>query len=638
MNKKYLIILIFSIILASCTKENIETKKYYKTTTVWTWTIESSNWIIWYTDWKDSVLLWAKLWWKLTKINVEVWDKVTKWQILAELDWTEAKTWYNWVAWVIENLNNLKISTQNVYNEQINVWLQKIEQIKKSIEIAELSQNATTTWLNNTQTTTQNQLDTISSQVNQANLALETAKLNYENQKNTLLQKESDIYNNSKISINNSIILWNNIIDFLDTIFWVTESNKSKNDSYEIYLWAKNTQLKSQIENDLNKLIVDFNWIKSNYWTIKSNEDIENLLNKTYSLFNNDVANILKLAYQVMDSSIDTTTLTQTTLNTYKTNITNFQTNTQSVILTVSWNYFVWLKWSLDNISNFKKESRNALDMLKKQVEVAEKQVEIANKNYTQAQSWIKWQIDDISSKTNIASKQIELLQEQLKEANISIESIKKQLSAKLNEIDTQISQAQAQKDASVVAIDNSKIIAPFNWVVTKKILDIWSIVWAWTPVISISDNSNIIVNIWVLDEVKEKLNENNSVLVEIDGINSQKTWIITKIYPSKNEITKKTNIEISLENTSWEINIWSMAKVYFKNDNENNWIIIPNNAILQKYLVPWVYILKENKAIFTNIEILKSNNNFTQINWLNIWDIIITDWKENIYDQEELN
>ncbi|MDD4151555.1 MAG: hypothetical protein PHR68_02995, partial [Candidatus Gracilibacteria bacterium] len=80
---------------------------------------------------------------------------------------------------------------------------------------------------------------------------------------------------------------------------------------------------------------------------------------------------------------------------------------------------------------------------------------------------------------------------------------------------------------------------------------------------------------------------------------------------------------------------------------------IIPNKAILSDMLVAGVYKIEEQAekcigdtkcvsskmkiAKFTNIKIIKQNDNFSLIEGLNIGDEIITDGKENISDGEIL-
>jgi hypothetical protein len=53
--------------------------------------------------------------------------------------------------------------------------------------------------------------------------------------------------------------------------------------------------------------------------------------------------------------------------------------------------------------------------------------------------------------------------------------------------------------------------------------------------------------------------------------------------------------------------------------------------------MIPWVYVFDWKKAHFKNIKILKMGQYFSEVEWLNPWEKVITDWKENIFDWEEL-
>jgi hypothetical protein len=103
------------------------------------------------------------------------------------------------------------------------------------------------------------------------------------NNQDTLDQKKSDIYNNSKNAISNANNLAVGIIDFLDNLYGVTDENRYKNDSFEVYLSAKNTSLKTNAENELRTLISKYNLAKN--LPLDTNENIEIALNTYNSLF-----------------------------------------------------------------------------------------------------------------------------------------------------------------------------------------------------------------------------------------------------------------------------------------------------------------------------------------------------------------
>lgn len=636
MKKIILLVILTSLTLSSCSKdEKTQEQKYYKTAFVSTWSIDEKNSFVWYTDSFNNLSLSAKVWWKIVSISKNVWDRVSAWEIIANLDSTEAKTWYSSSEEIISSLNALKSSTSEMYDSQIQVMQEKIKSAEKWVEIAKIQVTWSEAWTQDTKNINNSQINTIDAQIMQAQTWLETAKLQLENGKNTLNQKETDIYNNSKNAISNANIFANNLTDFLDNIYWVTDSNKYKNDGFEMNISAKNSTLKNQIETDFKAYLNNFEWLKN--LSLNTNEDIKIALDKYNNFFSNDTRNILKLAYKTMENSISWNNFTDENISSYKTQISTFQTQNEWIILSVSGNYFLWLKWSIDNISSLEKEKKSTLDMLEKQVELAEKQIETLNQTKNQIFSAWAGLVTDISTKTQTSKKQLELSQNSLEEAKVWLKALEKQKESSLQEIETQISQVKSWKADASVMIQNWKVVSLIDWVVTKKLAEVWQVVWAGTPILIVSSDDKIKIEIQVTDEVLSKVNIWNKVQVEIEWISEMKIWELTKILPIRDEVTKKWSVEITLQN-KWDVKIWSYVKIHFDIwENKENWKIIPNTAILWNMLVPWVYVLEKWKVVFKNITIIKQSDNFSEIEWLNIWDKIITDGKENIYDWEVL-
>lgn len=631
-----IIITLFTVlILNSCWKEEIEVKKNYKTIIVWTWTIINDENYVWYVKSENELNIWAKIWWKIIKLEKEIWDNVKAWELIAQLDAMEANSSLNSSNEIITSLQNLKNSTIESYDKQILSNQEKINQINKSLEISDLNIKNANSWVNDTVLITNAQIKTVENQILQAKNWLDMAKTNLENAQNSLRQKETDIYTNSNSAINNSIILWNNLIDFFDNIYWATEKNKKNNDNFENYLSAKNKKYKDDWEKLLLEIIIDFENIKSYQKTDDKSYNLE-YLNKSYNLFNNKITNFLNISYKMMENTVESVYFPNSQINEIKKQITEFQSKNQSLILSVNWNYMVGLKWSIDNINNFENEKKSHLDMLEKQVINANSQIDILNETLNNYKAQTNSSKTQINSKYDEAKKYKEILESQLNEAKIWIEALNKKKNATIDEINTQIAQVKSWKNTSWVMIENSKVYALFDWIITKKYAELWQVVWWWTPLYQISSHDDLKINILVWEDIEKNITIWDEVNIEIDWIEKIVKWKIKNIYPSKDLVTKKTNIEISIEKYK-DIKIWSYSKVSFKSWSDKIWTIIPNKSIIEKYLVPWVYVLEKDKAVFTKIEILNQSNNFSTIKWLNVGSTIIIEWKENIYDWEIL-
>ncbi len=637
--KKIFIIISLLLFLSSCWEIDDKVVKYYETSIVSTWSLDKNTTYVWYTDSFDSIWLSFKSPWKITAIYKWIGDRVVEWELLAELDWLEAKTWYSSSLDIIASLNNLKQSTSLSYDKQIEATRAQINQLNKALEMSDISISWAQSWLSDADTIKSNQIETIENQISQAELWLETSKINYDNTKSLLEKKETDIYTNSKNSISSANTLSSNVFDFLDTLFGVSSVNKNKNDSFEIYLWARNSSQKISTENLIDNWMKDFSNLKEKYSNLDSNEKIKEALNEYYIFFNNDLKNILASAYTTLENSIESSNFSSSQINQYKSTISEFQSKNEQVILFVSWNFMLGLKWSLDNIDTIQREKKSSLDLLQKQIENSEKQIDILKKSLETYKSQSSWNVNQASTWLEQAKKQKEIVENQIIEANAWLEALIEKKNASLSEIDTQISQARASQNNAWAMIQNTKIYSNISGIITKKMFDVWEVVWAWIPVLYVSNSKDIKIELNISQDLADNLKVWDIAKVKIEWLNDLFNFEVFKIYPSKDELTKKVTIELFYNNIDNRIKLWSYSKIYFDLNKSSTWIIIPNTAIISKYMIPWVYVLSDNWLVsFKKIEIISQNDDITQVTWLNVWDMLITWWKDNIYDGEILS
>lgn len=614
--KKLFIILSFTLFLFSCwTEQEIQIqKKYFQTWSVFSWSVDNFNTYVWYLEWENSTNLSTKLWWRVDWLYVEEGDYVNAWDLLLTLDSMEAKVGYNTSDSAVLWLQDLKNSTIAMYDEQIKAMEEKQNQ-------AMIWKSWITTWLEDVKNISNTNLDT-------ALTWLETAKLNLENTKIIFGTKEKNIYNNSKNAIVSSVILDTSIINFIDEILWVTSANENKNNSYEIYLSAKNP---SKYVETKKQFFVTYELYKS--YKKLYDEEIENknpsneVLLKTLNLWE-ELAESIKIllsnTYDVLDYTVENVALSKETLDWYKNIISTFWTNVESSLMTVSWEYFLWLKWSKQSLWDFYDQKKLQLDLL-------EKQVQLAQRTYDQSKAWN-------DAKINETETQNQVIDSQIKEVILWIESLKKQKETSINEIYLKINEANWQKNSSAVMINSWEIRSPISWVIVSKNVELWQVIGWWMPVFIIADTKNMKLDILVEDSVLQNIAVWQDILLDVDWYEKQVKANITMIYPSKDLITKKTKVEISFKNT-FGLQIWTYTKVFLSNISDFDSLLIPNSAIVSKYMIPWVYILWDDLTLtFKKIEIIKSNDKFSNITWLKSGDIIITEWKDNFYEWEKIN
>jgi len=390
--KKIITIFILLFILTSCW-DNIEEKntKYYSTATVLSWSITISNSFVWYVKWDEMVDLATKVWWKVTNIYIKEWDFVEKWDTLVTLDSLEAKVWYSAADSILNSLFEMRKSTSDMFDDQIEAMNAKVEQVK---EWKIWSSN----WLDDTKKITSSQLSTSKAWV-------DTAKANLDHTKIVLETKEKHIYDNSKAAIVWAVILDTNIINFVDVLLWITEENESKNDSYEDYLSAKNIKYLREAEIKFEDVKNDYDIYKEFYDSNidgkePSIDDIKKWL-KNWELLAEKLKSLLSVTYNVLDSSIENIYLPVDTISSYKTKISDLWVNIESSLITVSWDYVLWLKWSKQGLEDFDKAKDMELELLSKQLILAEK-------TYDQYLAISEWKINEVETMKNISSSQLD--------------------------------------------------------------------------------------------------------------------------------------------------------------------------------------------------------------------------------------
>ncbi|NVP17578.1 efflux RND transporter periplasmic adaptor subunit [Candidatus Gracilibacteria bacterium] len=612
--KKIILFLIFSLFLFSCSKDvSLPEQKYFQTGSVFSGSIDDYNTYVGYLSGVDSVPLSTKIGGRVTSVFVSEGDYVRAGDLLLTLDSMEARVGYDTSSNILNNLSELKNTTSLMFDDQIKALNEKLNQVI-------LGESGINTGLSDIKLVSEAQLET-------ALTGLETAKTNLENTKILLDQKGKNIIDNSKNAIVSSVMLDTNIINFIDEILGVTEANKNKNNDYEIYLSARNSSIynRSKIQFlETNKLYLDY---KKLYNTeIENKNPSEEILLKALNdgeILAESIKVLLNLTYDVLENSVENVYLPKQTIDSFKQTITNFGAQIEASLITVSGEYFLGLKGSKQSLDDFENTKNLQISML-------EKQVELAEKNYNQYKLASDSKIRETQTQTKVVSSQVE-------ELKVNIESLKKQKQAKLEELDLKITESLGQRDSAGVMINSGEIRSPISGVITSKMVEVGQVIGGGMPVFIVSDESNLKLDILVGEDSLKNIDLGSEVLLEVDGYDKQLKAKVSLIYPSKEELTKKTKVEVILKNT-FGLKIGSYTKVYLSSVDNFDFTLIPNNSIVSKYMIPGVYVLNNDGIVrFKNIEIIKSNDKFSHISGLKVGEIVITYGKENIFDGEKL-
>ncbi len=339
----------------------------------------------------------------------------------------------------------------------------------------------------------------------QSELAIDTAKTQYENTKSLLDQKEKDIYLNAQNTLHSAGILAGNLMDFTDTLYGVSDKNKHANDSFENYLCAKDSTIKTKAESS---------WMRNEvtYEAWKKKIDALDVIDSTSETGKSQILTTLKesqtffeslrtfanLTHSCLESSITAANFTDVSLAGYKTQISTYQSNIENSLLSVNGNFIVGIKGSIQNIGNITNERTLQLSLLEKQIKLAEKSNEVAKQNYAQYQAGATGKINEVTTKTDIAKSQLEIAKRQYDEAKAGLKALEKQKDTQLSTISAQMANIRGNKDLAVIAVSGATVIAPFDGVITDKFASVGQVVGSGLPIFSIARDENIKIKILV--------------------------------------------------------------------------------------------------------------------------------------------
>ncbi len=635
MLQKITVLLLLSLVFTSCWEATVEKKiiKSYSTYTVTTGSIASSEKYIGYTAWKTEMMLASKVPWRVTYLKKSEWDRVKKWELIAELDGAEAKTGYKNAEKIVGSLYGFKKQTSQAYDGQIAALRSKIQQVKVGIKWVK-------TGLEDVKKITSSQLKTATTGINQAKLGLETAKLNLEETQKTLDSQNKKIVSGGKSAIIQSVILYKNIIDFSDKFLGITKNNKKYNDKFEDYLGTKNSKhLKKTEELFLSTKVIFDSYQKFYLEKIEdkdpSKQEIINGLTLAERVAEKEKI-LLKELYSVIDNSIENIYFSKLVMDEYQKNISLLGSQVEASLLSIDWWVSLWIKGSLENFRNFDAEENKWISLLEKQVDLARASVVAAETAYEQYKVTANGKIHEVDTKKEVTTAQ-------LAEVQAGIKALQSKKQASLKEIDAKIAEANGGKETAWVMIDNGKIYAHSSWIIVAKMVEEWQVVNAGMPLYSVADNSMLKVKISVNLETYRYLKKWKVLNISLSGTKYKTQWKVVTLATSAHKFTKKYDIELEMKNPKGVIPLGAMVEVFIKTQAQSSKkkvdakAIIPNTAIISKFMLPSVYVLHENKAVLTPIKVIKMGEEKSEVEWLTSLDIIVVDWKENISDGEFL-
>lgn len=591
-----------------------------KTSVVTTWDLKTS--IFWDGKvlYKEDYNLNFPISWTLKQIYKNEWDLVKSWDLIASLDTTYLEINVDKADIALKKAkadleakknqytsSDIKLSQDQLDSVKVNLenvkisWENDILNAKNALDSAQINYDSIANW----------QWDLINLsqvEVSNAKIALDSAQKDLDSAKDNLSlikNQETEKYNNklediitkiwANVSFNKEVLL------DIDLLFWVTQNNKDKNDSFEDYLWAKdvtskNLAISSFIEaNDaFNKFIEKWKNYRSldsdlleSYSYLDESEEISRLINKSlwYSL-------------ETLKNSISSNPVfTEEQINSY---INDYENKIESIKKEIH-DLVEVRQLALEQKTNLDTKvdmQENTISSLELKLELAKSNLEKANSNQ------LVWE-SSISDKLALAKKQLDQAktnyENSIKKSQNNLELAQKQIDiyetslqaktdlpsySELAPYYTNIENANKSLEEAKKRLEDAVLRSPIDWKIVKVNGNIWSYVW-WDKdlaFVTITNNNKFFIESYVEELDISRIKEESKVYLSFDAIDWLKLdW---KVYYISDKSTTDNNwivtykVEISFDPKDSWVREWMTTYVEYVTNEVKNAKIIPVWAV----------------------------------------------------------
>ncbi|MDD5213091.1 MAG: efflux RND transporter periplasmic adaptor subunit [Candidatus Gracilibacteria bacterium] len=592
---------------------------------------------------KETVIS-AQIGGSIKQVNYKVGDRVNAGDVLAVVD---------------DKANLLSVNLQNAANSYANVsdiYTLTKESILKDLDSAKLQlQNAKTsrdntykttdeqlklanTQLDNVNTTDKNTKDTSGIAIDLSKKSLETAKINLANFEKNYLEtisslntKNKNLLKNIDSSINSSLTSIDSALTYADTILGISSENRYLNDSYEVYLGAKDTSTKTKAETDYTAARTYYNKLNSsNDDTLTQLDNLKTLADKTVTLYNDLV--------KVTDNSIVSSSFNDATLAAMKASIKANQATVLGVRATV-----INLQSSQDDLASTISSTKTSLETQKTSLNQA---IVIAETSLQNTLSSTNTNLDSISGNKTLLQNQLQSTIATIKSSRDAVDnavkiaenaynSSKAKLDASLASTKNQLDSSAGQKNQVLQQIDNTLIKAPFSGVITAKNIEIGQMLGAGTPAFSISNENSQIVKLDLNSDNIKFVKIGQEVIISKSG--KEIKGNISLVSASADSVTRMYKVEVSFDFTKFSgVVLGDYVDVFMKKETgtDANLIVIPFTALITSSTGDFsVYKIGSGSVLSSqNIKIGASNSHEVVVtDGLKVGDKIVTEGTLNL-------
>jgi len=510
------------ILLSSCGEEvqdnggeeSQSRADFYVETTLWD-DFQNSSFIekTWQISSSQDIMLSANANGRVSSVSVKPWDSVYAGQVIARLDDTLWSYGINldrasiWVERAKINYDSTKLSLdKQVFDAEIN-----LEKLKRNLEI--LRKDSDQNLIQAQDNFNNSQYDNLDSraalQIEQLDNNIEKAKLDYDIKVSSDLQQIESFKASTKKEFN--ILRWylSDVTNFSDEILWVSEENKNKNNDFEDFLWAQDTNQKRKSEIALQNLI-DLQ-VASSYDDLialaQSDITQENttfILEEINTFYEAMISLLIELEVTLNNSIESLWSLGPSEL-------AGFTSNANSLQSQLQWSYgwFIGFKTQVDTFFNtYLDNQASILKSIELQKRDRDIQLQTLQSSEISAQTGLERTVLSIEDS-------IKNLEDQVISAQNALSNAQSNKSVTLRSLENSIADARVSYSSAAKEYAKLTITSPINGTIWDVMVDVWQEVFSWTNLFDIVSDSTpeIIVSFSALE--KELVSIGQKVFVD---------------------------------------------------------------------------------------------------------------------------
>ena len=496
---------------------------------------------------EQETLLSSKIIGYLEDIYVNIGDRVKSGDVLAKVNMDESYVNYNFSKVSVVNSEEVIIKTENLKQ-------QDLENVNLELKLAEKELKISQTNLNDFEINSKTQIINAEKEVEKVDIFLQNIGDSFEQEKYSLEIAK-------KNTISQSVILLSSINSYI----YGSNNKNYQLDDFSLHegILQINSSLVVEAKKSVNKSSLSYEKLKefyNNYIDI-DNVELDNvkqgLVLSKQSL--EDARQALEAIYNVYSTSLPDMNFNEQIIDNYEQTIVSYGEKLQTLLFGIKDGVSV-------GVEGIESASLKLDTKLENEEKVALKNLEIAKENLSLLKSQIQTKRNSLLLQLDIAKDKYSLAQEK-------ISTIKANYDLLLQQARYSQDQSKSNQNLNATILDNGLLKAPFDGIVTNKMLEKGSLVGLGTGVLLISktDNLKVVISIpenqssFFGDNIKANMYFNNdkNIFYPINFLRE---------HPSANNLSHRILMEFVYDNKDFSFKPEMSVNVSLMPENNNKY------------------------------------------------------------------